>query len=123
MTTHADDSTFGPGQPELLDPGEAEVEEWATHERQQRQAWLDGPTAEEKAAWARRERERRMFEREGTLVRGGVRDSWGLLPRPRGMASIPSSCRRAPSSRRPTRSEPVLMHQLRRVQGGSSPRP
>ena len=82
MTTHADDSTFGPGQPELLDPGEAEVEEWAAHQRQRRQAWLDGPTAEEKAAWARRERERRMFEREGTLVRGGVRDSWGFLPRP-----------------------------------------
>jgi hypothetical protein len=49
---------------------------------QRRQAGMNGPTTEEKTAWERRERERRMVAREGDLVRGRVRDSWGLLPRP-----------------------------------------
>jgi hypothetical protein len=82
MTTSSDEPRLGPGEPMFLDPSDAEIEKWAAHERQQREAWLNGPTAEEKTAWARRERERRMLEREGNLVRGRVRDSWGLLPRP-----------------------------------------
>jgi hypothetical protein len=56
----------GPGalapDPVLLDPSEAEVEEWAARERQRREAWLSGPTQEERAAWARRERDRRLAE-------------------------------------------------------------
>jgi hypothetical protein len=82
MPISSDESSFGPSEPKLLDPSETEIEEWAAHERQRREAWVNGPTAEEKTAWARRERERRMLEREGNLVRSRVRDSWGLLPRP-----------------------------------------
>jgi hypothetical protein len=82
MTTSSDESSLGPGEPMFLDPSDAEIEEWAAHERQRREAWLNGPTAEEKTAWARRERERRMLEREGTSIRGRGRDSWGLLLRP-----------------------------------------
>ena len=48
--------------PVLLDPSEAEVDDWAARERQRREAWLGGPTQEERAAWARRERERRLAE-------------------------------------------------------------
>jgi hypothetical protein len=48
--------------PVLLDPSDAEVEEWAARERQRREAWLRGPAQEERAAWARQERERRLQE-------------------------------------------------------------
>jgi hypothetical protein len=82
MTTSSDETTLGPGDPQFLDPSDAEIEEWAANERQRRQAWLNGPTADEKTAWARRERERRMFERKGDLVRGRIPDALGLLPRP-----------------------------------------
>jgi hypothetical protein len=46
-----------------LEPTPAEIEAWAAQERQRREAWLRGPTEEQKTAWARRERERRLFER------------------------------------------------------------
>jgi hypothetical protein len=69
-------------EPKFLDPSEAEIEEWVAHERQRREVWLNGRTAEEKTAWVRRERERRTLEREGDFVRSHVRGSWGLLPRP-----------------------------------------
>ena len=82
MTTSSDETTLGPGDPQFLDPSDAEIEEWAANERQRRKAWLYGPTAEERTAWARRERERRMLERDGNVVRGRVPDAWGLLPRP-----------------------------------------
>lgn len=39
-----------------------EVEDWARRERERRQAWLSGPTEEEKAAWAR-QRNRRVSNR------------------------------------------------------------
>jgi len=35
------------------------VEAWAERERRRRQAWLDGPSEEEKERWARRQRRRR----------------------------------------------------------------
>jgi hypothetical protein len=37
----------------------ADVEVWATRVRAQRRAWLEGPSEEEKRAWAERERRRR----------------------------------------------------------------
>ncbi len=65
----------------FLEPSDDEIEDWAGHERKQREQWLSGPTAEQKAAWARRERERRMLEREASDVRGSVRDSSRLVQR------------------------------------------
>jgi hypothetical protein len=47
-------------EPNLLEPSEAEVDAWAARERQQREGWLGGPTAEERAAWVQQERERRL---------------------------------------------------------------
>jgi hypothetical protein len=38
---------------------DADVEAWSARVREQRKAWLDGPTAEEKKEWAERERYRR----------------------------------------------------------------
>jgi hypothetical protein len=49
--------------PDALTPlqlNEAEIDEWAERERQRREEWLRGPTAEERAAWAQQERERRL---------------------------------------------------------------
>src|SRR5215510_1181602 len=45
--------------PILVEPSESEVDEWAARERRRREAWLNGPTQEERAAWARLERTRR----------------------------------------------------------------
>ena len=45
--------------PIVLEPTEAELEEWAERERKRREAWLQGPTAEERAAYVRAERDRR----------------------------------------------------------------
>ena len=38
----------------MLEPTQAEIDDWATRERQRRQAWLDGPSADEQAAYAQR---------------------------------------------------------------------
>ena len=46
--------------PMFLEPSEAEIDAWAERERTRREAWLGGPTVEERAAWATRERERRL---------------------------------------------------------------
>jgi hypothetical protein len=46
--------------PIMLEPTEAELEEWAERERKRRQQWLNGPSSEERAEWARRERMRRL---------------------------------------------------------------
>jgi hypothetical protein len=51
-----------PEVPAVLEPGETEIAEWAEQERKRREAWLSGPTTEERAAWAQRERERRMAD-------------------------------------------------------------
>jgi hypothetical protein len=48
------------GEPNVLEPGEAEVDAWAERERRRREGWLGGPTAEERAAWIQAERERRL---------------------------------------------------------------
>jgi hypothetical protein len=51
----------GPG-PIMLEPTEAELEDWAARERKRRQEWVSGPSTEERAAWARHERMRRLSE-------------------------------------------------------------
>jgi hypothetical protein len=49
-------------EPIMLEPTDAELDEWAQRERNRRQAWLNGPTDDERAAWARQERMRRLSE-------------------------------------------------------------
>lgn len=41
---------------------QAEVDEWAAHEKARREAWLQGPTDDERAAYARRLRHRKLAE-------------------------------------------------------------
>jgi hypothetical protein len=71
-----------PGEPGMSpEPTQAEVEAWAESVRLRRQAWLDGPTEEEKVEWYRRERARRLarlgFEPES---RAGVDGPRGRDP-------------------------------------------
>jgi hypothetical protein len=63
-----------------LEPSEAEIEEWAARERRRREAWLKGPTDEERRAYAHGLRQRRLAEafdegeqRLGDVARTGVR--------------------------------------------------
>jgi hypothetical protein len=42
------------------EPTQAEIDEWAAAERARRQAWLEGPTPEEREAYARRLKNRRL---------------------------------------------------------------
>lgn len=44
------------------EPTQAEIEDWAAQEKQRREAWLNGPNAEERAAYASRVRQRRLAE-------------------------------------------------------------
>jgi hypothetical protein len=44
------------------EPTQAEIDEWAARERQRREAWLNGPTAEEREAYALRLRQRRLSD-------------------------------------------------------------
>ena len=53
-----------PVDPMALEPTDAELDAWAERERKRREAWLKGPTADERAAYARRVRERRLMELE-----------------------------------------------------------
>jgi hypothetical protein len=48
--------------PNTSEPTQAEIDAWAAHEKQRREAWLNGPTAEERAAYASRLRQRRLAE-------------------------------------------------------------
>ena len=45
-----------------VEPTEAEIEAWAAAEKRRREAWLNGPSAEEKAEYAQRVRQRRLAE-------------------------------------------------------------
>jgi hypothetical protein len=62
------------GEPNVLEPSEAEVDAWAERERRRREGWLGGPTAEERAAWIQAERERRL----AGLKPGPAPDATGL---------------------------------------------
>lgn len=60
-----------PTQPDTATSGEptdTDIESWAQAERKRREAWLNGPSEAEKAAWARREYERRRGERARLAV-------------------------------------------------------
>ena len=45
-----------------LEPTQAEIDAWVARERERRQAWLKGPSTEEREAYARRLRQRRVAE-------------------------------------------------------------
>jgi hypothetical protein len=47
-----------------IEPTDAELDDWAARERQRRQAWLQGPTPDERVAYAQRLREQRLAELE-----------------------------------------------------------
>jgi hypothetical protein len=81
MSTQRWEPPADPEEPALLEPSESEIDAWAAQERTRREAWLNGPTADQRAAWARRERERRVLERDASDVRGSVRDSSRLVQR------------------------------------------
>ena len=52
--------------PIMLEPTQAELDDWAARERKRRQEWLEGPTAEEREEWAQRERMRRLSQLSDT---------------------------------------------------------
>jgi hypothetical protein len=67
-------------EPMGLEPTQAEIDEWVAREKRRREAWLKGPSPEEKAEYARRLRQRRLADafdegetRIAESVRNGVR--------------------------------------------------
>jgi hypothetical protein len=44
------------------EPTEAEIDAWAARERRRREEWLNGPTEDERAAYAQQIRQRRLRE-------------------------------------------------------------
>lgn len=67
-------------EPVGLEPTQAEIDEWVAREKRRREAWLKGPSAEEKAEYAQRLRQRRLADafdegetRIAESVRNGVR--------------------------------------------------
>ena len=63
-----------------LEPTQAEIDAWVARERERRQAWLKGPSPQEREAYARRLRQRRLAEtfdegerKIGDVARMGVR--------------------------------------------------
>ena len=57
MTFQSERSASGTDPADSLAPSEAEIEAWAARERTRRQQWLSGPTPEQAAVAASRERE------------------------------------------------------------------
>jgi hypothetical protein len=57
MTFEAERSASGSDAAHSLAPSDAEIETWAARERKRRQQWLSGPTPEQAAVAASRERE------------------------------------------------------------------
>jgi hypothetical protein len=55
-------SDVGMDEPAVPEPTQAEIDAWAARERQRREAWLNGPSAEERAAYAQQLRQRRLAE-------------------------------------------------------------
>ena len=60
-TTKAPDQPVFDAEP-ALEPSQAEIDAWAERERVRRQAWLSGPSEEERADYARHLRQRRLAE-------------------------------------------------------------
>ena len=62
--------------PDPLEPTQAEIEAWAAQERKRREAWLNGPSEDERAEYAKRLRQRRLsdaFDEGETKIEEGVR--------------------------------------------------
>ena len=58
------------------EPTQAEIDEWAAAERARRAAWLNGPSAEEREAYALRLRQRRLadtFDEGEAIIADSVR--------------------------------------------------
>ena len=45
-----------------VEPTQAEIDEWAARERARREAWVHGPTEEERAAYAKRLQNRKLSD-------------------------------------------------------------
>jgi hypothetical protein len=60
-TVEASEDTIADEAPGL-EPTQAEIDAWVARERERRQAWLNGPSDEEREAYARRLRQRRLAE-------------------------------------------------------------
>lgn len=67
-------------EPISLEPTQAEIDAWVAREKQRRKEWLNGPSADEREAYARRLRQRRLADafddgetRIAESVRLGVR--------------------------------------------------
>ena len=59
-----------------LEPTQAEIDAWVAQERERRQAWLNGPTPEEREAYALRLRQRRLkdtFDEGEAMLTDSVR--------------------------------------------------
>jgi hypothetical protein len=62
--------------PATLEPTQAEIDAWVEREKRRRQAWLSGPTTEERDDYARRLRQRRLsdaFDEGESRIQDGVR--------------------------------------------------
>lgn len=71
-TKAADESTDSTA----LDPTQAEIDAWAERERARRQAWLNGPSEEERADYATYVRRRRVaeaFDESEARIQEGMR--------------------------------------------------
>jgi hypothetical protein len=63
-------------EPDVLEPTQAEIDAWVARERARRQQWLNGPTDEERSAYANRLRHRRLadaFDEGENRIQEGVR--------------------------------------------------
>ena len=63
-------------EPSVLEPTQAEIDAWAASEKKRREAWLNGPSAEERADYARRVSRRRLadaFDEGENRIEEGVR--------------------------------------------------
>src|SRR4051794_25930386 len=59
---------------EWLEPTDDEVDEWAARERRRREAWLSGPTEQEKLDWAQTRRQQAGESEPGLAVSGPTDD-------------------------------------------------
>ena len=73
-----------------LEPTQAEIDAWVAKERERRQAWLNGPTPEEREAYALRLRQRRLADTfdsaDITVPFGGYKQSG--FGRDKGLAAL-----------------------------------
>jgi hypothetical protein len=58
----ATDATDATDATPALEPSQAEIDAWAEREKARRQAWLSGPTEDERAQYAKHVRQRRLAQ-------------------------------------------------------------